>query len=73
MELAEEPWTELLWNPSASRMITAPENRAVAFQILYHGIGGDLQDINTTTSAVREEWAGIVNRDRSEVRLSRWV
>src|SRR5260370_5274136 len=42
MELAEEPWTELLWNPSASRMITAPENRAVAFQILYHGIGGDL-------------------------------
>ena len=72
MELAQEPWNELLWNPAAHRMITAPENRAVGFRILYHGIGGDLQDINTTASDVREEWAGVVNRDPSDVHLRRW-
>ena len=72
MELAAEPWNELLWNPAAHRMITPPENRAVAFQILYYGIGGDLGDINTSKPAVRTEWAGILNRDPSEVRLRRW-
>ena len=72
MELAKEPWNELLWNPAAHRMITPPENRAVAFQILYYGIGGDLTDIHTSRLAVRTEWAGILNRDPSEVRLRRW-
>jgi hypothetical protein len=72
MELAAEPWNELLWNPAAHRMITAPENRAVGFQILYYGIGGDLGDINTSKVAVCTEWAGILNRDPSEVRLRRW-
>ncbi len=72
MELAGEPWNELLWNPAAHRMITAPENRGVALQILYYGIGGDLEDINTSKPAVRAEWAGILNRDPSRVRLRRW-
>ena len=72
MELAEVPWNELLWNPAAHRMITAPENRKVATQILYHGIGGNLEDINTSAAAVREEWAGVVNRDPSDVHLRRW-
>ncbi|HJT71932.1 MAG TPA: DGQHR domain-containing protein [Terriglobales bacterium] len=72
MELAEVPWNELLWNPAAHRMITAPENRKVAMQILYHGIGGNLEDINTSAAAVREEWAGVVNRDPSAVHLRRW-
>lgn len=72
MELGAEPWNGLLWNPAARRMIPAPENRAVGFKILYHGIGGDLTDINTSRLAVRTEWAGILNRDPSEVRLRRW-
>lgn len=72
MELAAQPWDELLWNPTARRMITASENRDVAFQILYYGIGGDLSDINTSKPEVRKEWAGILNRDPSEVRLRRW-
>lgn len=72
MQLAAVPWNELLWNPAAHRMITAPENRDVAIRILYHGIGGNLEDINTSAAEVREEWAGIVNRDPSEVHLRRW-
>lgn len=73
MELAQEPWNELLWNPTARRMITAPENRTSAFQILYYGIGGKLEDIGTTSAAVRQEWAGVINRDVSEVKLRRWA
>ena len=72
MELAKEPWNELLWNPVAHRMVTAPENRDVAFRILYHGIGGSLRDLDTSSHDVRAEWAGIVNRPPSEVTLRRW-
>jgi hypothetical protein len=73
MELAEHPWNELLWNPVARRMITARENRDVAFSILYYGVGGNLKDLGTSASEVRKEWAGVLNRPPSAVRLKRWV
>ncbi len=73
MELAKAPWSELLWNPVSRRMITSPENRSIAFLILYHGIGGDLRTLDTTAKAVREEWAGVLNRRTSDVSLRRWV
>jgi hypothetical protein len=72
MQLGDDPWVELLWNPAAGRMITAPENQEVAFQILYYGMDGDLWDINKSASDVRREWAGIVNRSEKEVKLRRW-
>jgi DNA sulfur modification protein DndB len=73
MELGDEPWNELLWNPVAHRMITPRENRDVAFRILYHGTGGDLRKLGTSPSEVRKEWAGILNRDPSDVSLRRWI
>jgi DNA sulfur modification protein DndB len=73
MELGGEPWNELLWNPVSRRMITAPENRDVALQILYHGIGGNLRDLKTSPTEVRTEWAGILNRPTSHVSLRRWA
>jgi DNA sulfur modification protein DndB len=73
MDLASEPWTGLLWNPVARRMVTAPENRDVAVKILYYAIGGSLQDLGTSAEEVRREWAGILNRPPSEVSLRRWV
>jgi hypothetical protein len=73
MELGEEPWNELLWNPVSHRMITAGENRNVAFSVLYYGIGGDLRQIRKSATDVRTEWAGILNRQPSAVRLRRWV
>jgi len=72
MELSGKPWNELLWNPVSNRMITAPENRAVAFRIFYHGVGGKLSDLDTTDKDVRKEWAGILNRPTSAVKLLRW-
>ena len=72
MELSGKPWNELLWNPVSNRMITAPENRAVAIKVLYHGIGGKLSDFDTSDKDVRTEWAGILNRPTSAVKLQRW-
>lgn len=72
MDLASDPWSGLLWNPVARRMVTAPENRYVAFKILYYGTGGNLRDLGTSAEAVRTEWAGILNRPTSEVSLRRW-
>ena len=72
MELSGKPWNELLWNPVSNRMITAPENRAVAIKVLYHGIGGKLSDFDTSDKDVRTEWAGILNRPTSAVKLRRW-
>ncbi len=73
MELGDQPWNELLWNPVSRRMITAGENRNVAFSVLYYGIGGDLRQINRSAADVRTEWAGILNREPSAVRLRRWA
>lgn len=72
MKLAEKPWNELLWNPVSNRMVTAPENRAVAFQILYYGVGGKLSDLDTSDGDVRKEWGGTLSRPASAVKLQRW-
>lgn len=72
MELEQKPWKELLWNPVAGRMVTAPENRDVAFRILYYGIGGKLAVLGTSEIEVRREWAGVLNRRISAVKLQRW-
>jgi DNA sulfur modification protein DndB len=72
MELSEYPWSELLWNSAAKRMITSGENQRVAYQILYHGIGGNLEDLGRSEQAVRSEWAGILGRNVSTVKLRCW-
>jgi DNA sulfur modification protein DndB len=73
MQLQAEPWPGLLWDAANRRMITAPENRKVATQIVYHGIGGDLAQLETSPQEVRREWAGIILREPSKVRLHRWA
>jgi len=73
MELQRDPWAGLLWDTANRRMIIPPENRKVAMRILYHGIGGDLGRLGTSPQQLRTEWAGIVLRRPSEVRLRRWA
>jgi DNA sulfur modification protein DndB len=73
MELQRDPWAGLLWDTANRRMITPPENRKVAMRILYYGVGGDLDRLGTSPQELRNEWAGIVLRRPSEVRLRRWT
>ncbi|MBS1999014.1 MAG: DGQHR domain-containing protein [Cyanobacteria bacterium SZAS LIN-2] len=53
--LASKPWAKLLWNPSAKRMLTAPENQKVALALLVYGAGGDLEPLRMTDEKLKEE------------------
>ena len=71
MELTDEPWVGLLWDKTNQRMISGTIPQKVAKQILFYTIGGDLADMNTNAEAVRREYAGLLNRDESDVKLPR--
>ena len=71
MELTDEPWVGLLWDKTNQRMISGTIPQKVAKQILFYTIGGDLTDMNTNAEAVRREYAGLLNRDESDVKLPR--
>lgn len=69
--LAEDPWMGLLWDNTNKRMLTAKENQKVARQLLFNALGGDLTRVPFKTSRknVREELAGLLNRDPQSVSL----
>ena len=71
MELAEEPWVGLLWDKTNRRMISGTTPQKVAKQLLFYGIGGDLADMKTNAEALQREYAGLLNREESEVKLRR--
>jgi DNA sulfur modification protein DndB len=73
MELASEPWANLLWDSQNRRMITSPEAQTVAFKILAYGSGVSLQSLRIRGDDLVGQWAGLVNRDPSELRLRRYV
>ena len=69
MDLAYEPWVGLLWDKTNQRMLTDPTHKKVAKQLLFYMIGGDLAKIKTKDEELRQEYAGLLNRDKSEVNL----
>ena len=71
MELTDEPWVGLLWDKTNQRMISGTILQKVAKQILFYTIGGNLADMKTNVEAVQREYAGLLNRDESEVKLQR--
>jgi len=73
MEISAPPWAELLWDTTNSRMITSPENQKVAKRLLFYSVGGDLQRLRTNLDDLRQEYAGILNRDPNEVEIPRYV
>lgn len=71
MELRNEPWVGLLWDKTNQRMISGTIPQKVAKQLLFYTIGGNLDDMKTNAEAVRREYAGLLNRNESEVELPR--
>jgi DNA sulfur modification protein DndB len=70
MELAEKPWSGLLWDATNKRMITASENQALAVKIMFFLVGGDLDLLNTTLDSVKREYAGILNINIDAINLN---
>ena len=71
MVLTDKPWVGLLWDKINQRMISGPAPQKVARQLLFYAIGGNLADMKTGVEAVQREYAGLLNRDESEVKLHR--
>ena len=70
MNLANEPWVGLLWDKTNQRMLTDPTHKKVAKQLLFYKIGGNPAKMKTKTEELRQEYAGLLNRDKSEVNLT---
>lgn len=70
MDLANEPWVGLLWDRTNQRMLTDPTHKEVAKQLLFYMIGGNLAKMGTNAEELRREYAGLLNRDKSEVNLT---
>jgi DNA sulfur modification protein DndB len=73
MEISNPPWAELLWDTTNRRMITAPENQKVAKWLMFYSVGGNLQVLRTDPEKLRQEYAGILNRDPDQVDISHYV
>lgn len=69
MLLNNDPWSGLLWDSINHRMITTTENQKVGSKMLFYSVGGDLSDLQTNISELREELAGLLNKDIHEVQL----
>jgi DNA sulfur modification protein DndB len=73
MQLADQPWNGVLWDPVRRIIIADSENQRAARQLLYHGLGGDLQRLKTTAKDLKDTVAGIRNLSPSSVQLPVWV
>ncbi len=74
-DLTDDPWPGLLWDNANKRMLTAKENQKVARQLLFNALGGDLKlaPFKTSRDKVREELAGLLNRDPEKVGLPVYI
>jgi hypothetical protein len=73
MQLADQPWNGVLWDPVRKIIIADSENQRAARLLLYHGLGGNLERLKTTVKALRETVAGIRNTSPSSVSLPVWI
>ena len=72
MELTDEPWVSLLWDNTNQRMISETTRQKVAKHLLFYMIGGNLSEIRTSPEDLQQEYAGLLNRDISDVDLTRY-
>ncbi len=72
MELTDDPWVGLLWDNTNHRMISETTRQKVAKYLLFYMIGGNLSEMKTSTDGLQQEYAGLLNRAKSEVDLARY-
>ena len=72
MELADPPWSGLLWDGENQRMITSKEAQRVAQRLIYHSVGGDLRHLRVNEAELRKELAGLLNKAPEDVTLPRY-
>jgi DNA sulfur modification protein DndB len=69
MQFSQYPWVRLLWIQNPPRVVYAAENQKIAFNILYHTIGGNLASLHTTEATLVSQWAEILGQDPGSLLL----
>ena len=72
MELTDDPWVGLLWDNTNHRMISETTRQKVAKYLLFYMIGGNLSEMKTSHEDLQQEYAGLLNRNISDVDLTRY-
>ncbi len=67
MQLSEEPWLGLLWNPATRRIDNHPNNQRIAKWVLYYGAGGNLADLgkNVSVDKAQQELSQVLYPDQA--------
>jgi DNA sulfur modification protein DndB len=73
MQLNEEPWLGVVWNPVANAMIVNDQTQRIVSRLLLFGAGGDLKALRTTEEGLRDQLAGLLNLAPGEVQVHRFV
>jgi len=73
MQLGDEPWSGVLWDPVSRIIIADSENQRAARLLLYHGLGGNLERLKTTAKDLKDTIAGIRNTSPTSIKLPIWV
>ena len=69
VDIAQDPWAGLLWDPTNRRMITTREHKRAAERLLVYLVGGDLAPLKSSPDGLRSELAGLLNRPPEEFAL----
>lgn len=67
MEISNNPWVGLLWDKVNQRMINERSHQKVAKNLLYLNIGGNLAHMKTSYEKLLQEYAGILNKEKTDV------
>ncbi|MGH7801270.1 MAG: DNA sulfur modification protein DndB [Thermodesulfobacteriota bacterium] len=69
IDLNKKPWVEVLWESKAKRMITRKENKKAALWLCYYILNIDLSKVKTSEDKLKGEYASLLNKEISEVKL----
>lgn len=70
MELSKDPWVGLLWDQGNRRMVTTSENQKAAEKLLYYSSSGDLSRYKSSTTDLKKELGGILNKEAHSINLN---
>jgi DNA sulfur modification protein DndB len=73
MEISAFPWKGLLWDETNKRMLTQATNRVVGEKLIFYAVGGELATLKSTPNKLRQEFAGLLNRQINEVELPTYI
>jgi len=70
-ELSNTYWLGLLWDDKNSKMITS--NNKITEVMLYYSLGGNIAQLKFTEEKLKENLAGILNKEVSQIELSKFL